>query len=246
MSTNPTKYFATERAGDTLIALPSGGVRSLAGPEFAVDRAALVDKIRDPEVRSIVVDFAHVEYFGSLLLDTLCMAWKHARECGAGMALCNLSEVGQEILRKAKLNVLWPVFATREQAMQAMRTAASTATAAERREAKILAQPAADQTHRLEVLQTEPTLVIGFGGRDLPPDHVLGRYLGEIGELLDRTGSHELAFDMEDVLIIPSGCLGVLASITRRGVAVTVRHPSTDVREVLELTHFDQIVKIED
>jgi anti-anti-sigma regulatory factor len=89
-------------------------------------------------------------------------------------------------------------------------------------------------------------LVIGFGGRDLPPDHVLGRYLGEIGELLDRTGSHELAFDMEDVLIIPSGFLGVLASITRRGVAVTVRHPSTDVREVLELTHFDQIVKIED
>ncbi len=246
MSTNPQKYFATERAGNTLIALPTGSVRSLAGPEFAVDRTALVEKIRDPDVRSVVVDFANVEYFGSLLLDTLCMAWKHARECGAGMALCNVSTLGQEILRKAKLNVLWPVFATREQAVEAMQLAATAATAAQRRGAKVLAQPAADQTHRLEVLQTEPTLVIGFGGRDLPPDHVLGRYLGEIGELLDRTGSHELVFDMQDVLIIPSGFLGVLASITKRGVAVSVRHPSPDVRDVLELTHFDQIVKIED
>jgi anti-sigma B factor antagonist len=245
MSTNPLRFFSTERDGDTLIAVPDSSVRSLAGAEFVIDRAALIEAIRQPEVRAIVVDFANVPYFGSLLLDTLCMAWKHARECGAGMALCNLSAFGDEILRKAKLNVLWPVYPTREQAVAALRKASDASGAASRRESRAKTPAPTDLSHRLQVLQTEPCVVIGFGGRDLPPEHVLGQYLGEIGELLDRTGSRELAFEMEGVVIIPSGFLGVIASITKRGVAVSVRHPSKDVREVLELTHFDQIVKIE-
>jgi anti-sigma B factor antagonist len=244
MSTNPLKFFATERDGDTLIAVPGSAARSLAGAEFSTDRAALIEAIQHPEVRSVVVDFAHVPYFGSLLLDTLCMAWKHARECGAGMALCNVSSFGEEILRKAKLNVLWPVYASREEAVSALRSA-SDAGGASRREPKTKSPSSKDLSHRLQVLETEPVVVIGFGGRDLPPEHVLGQYLGEIGALLDRTGSRELAFEMQGVVIIPSGFLGVIASITKRGVVVTVRHPSKDVREVLELTHFDQIVKIE-
>jgi anti-sigma B factor antagonist len=245
MSTNPQKFFATERAGDTLIAVPGSSVRSLAGPEFSVDRASLVEEIRDPDVCSVVVDFSNVDYFGSLLLDTLCMAWKHARECGAGMALCNVSPVGQEILRKAKLNVLWPVFPSREQAVEALRLARAAGDSALRSASKLPPQSMSDLSSRLQVLQTDPIVVIGFGGRDLPPEHVLGRYLGEIGELIDRTGCTELAFEMEGVLMVPSGFLGVIASITKRGVAVSVRHPSADVRDVLELTHFDQIIKID-
>jgi anti-sigma B factor antagonist len=244
MSESPTKFIATERTGDTLIALLCRGGSSLVGPGFADDRSALIEQIHGPDVRSVVFDFANADYFGSLVLDTLCMAWKHARECGAGMALCNVSPFGLEILRKAKLNMLWPVFPSREQAVAAVRTGGQSAPAA-RREAKTSAPPVTDLTSRLQVLQTEPVLVIGFGGGDLPPEHVLGRYLGEIGELIDRTGCRELAFEMEGVVMVPSGFLGVIASITKRGVAVAVRHPSADVRDVLELTHFDQIVKLD-
>jgi anti-anti-sigma regulatory factor len=245
MSTNPAQFFATQRSGDTLIAIPGRGVGSLAGPEFAVDRANLVEEIRNPQVHCVVIDFAHVDYFGSLLLDTLCMAWKHARECGAGMALCNVSPVGQEILRKAKLNMLWPVFPSQDQAVDALRTGSGRSASDLRRESKMLSPSSTNLSSRLQVLQTEPVVVIGFGGRDLPPEHVLGRYLGEIGELIDRTGCRELAFEMEGVVMVPSGFLGVIASIVKRGVAVTVRHPSADVRDVLELTHFDQIIKID-
>jgi anti-anti-sigma regulatory factor len=245
MSTSPSKFIATEQTSDTLIALLCHGGSSLVGPEFADDRSALIEQIHSPDVRSIVFDFANADYFGSLVLDTLCMAWKHARECGAGMALCNVSPFGLEILRKAKLNMLWPVFASREQAIGALQTASGQSAAAPRRESKMTSPPVTDLTSRLQVLETDPVLVIGFGGRDLPPEHVLGRYLGEIGELIDRTGCRELAFEMEGVIMVPSGFLGVLASITTRGVAVTIRHPSTDVRDVLELTHFDQIVKLD-
>src|ERR1700722_14661344 len=125
MSESPTKFIATERTGDTLIALLCRGGSSLVGPGFADDRSALIEQIHGPDVRSVVFDFANADYFGSLVLDTLCMAWKHARECGAGMALCNVTPLGQEILRKAKLNVLWPVFPSRDQAIEALRTASS-------------------------------------------------------------------------------------------------------------------------
>ncbi len=244
MSTNPSKYFATERVGETLIAFLVHDGSSLVGPEFTVDRSALIEQIDNPAVRSVVFDFANAEYFGSLLLDTLCMAWKHARERGMGMALCNVSPFGQEILRKAKLNRLWPVFASREQAVEAMLAPGGERATALRGESK--AAPAApDLASRLQVLATDPVVVIGFGGRDLPPEHALGRYLGEIGELIDRTGCRELAFDMQGVVMVPSGFLGVIASITKRGVAVSVRHPSADVLDVLELTHFDQIIKID-
>jgi anti-anti-sigma regulatory factor len=245
MSTSPSKFIATERTGDTLIALLCRGGSSLVGPEFADDRSALIEQIHSPDVRSIVFDFANAEYFGSLVLDTLCMAWKHARECGAGMALCNVSPFGSEILRKAKLNMLWPVFPSREQAAEALRTASEGSAAAIRRESQRTALAMTDLTSRLQVLATEPLLVIGFGAGDLPPEHALGRYLGQIAELIDRTGCRELAFEMDGVVMIPSGFLGVIASITKRGVAVTVRHPSVDVRDVLELTHFDQIVKLD-
>ena len=205
----------------------------------------MIEQIHSPDVRSVVFDLANAEYFGSLVLDTLCMAWKHTRECGASMALCNVSPFGLEILRRAKLNMLWPVFASREQAVEALRSVSGQNATASRRESKMTGPPMTDLTSRLQVLETEPVLVIGFGGRDLPPEHVLGRYLGEIGELIDRTGCRELAFEMEGVVMVPSGFLGVIASITKRGVAVTIRHPSVDVRDVLELTHFDQIVKLD-
>jgi anti-sigma B factor antagonist len=173
------------------------------------------------------------------------VAWKHARERGAGMALCNVSPVGHEILRKSKLNSLWPVFPSREQAVEALRAASGEKPAVPSGECPPPTTPRADFPSRLQVLETGPVVVIGFGGSDLPPEHVLGRYLGEIGELIDATGCHELAFEMTGVTMVPSGFLGLIASITKRGVAVSVRHPSADVREVLDLTHFDQIIQID-
>jgi anti-sigma B factor antagonist len=245
MSTNPTKFFATEREADTLIASPVRGMGSLAGPEFLEDRTALIEEIRHPEVRGVVIDFSNVDYFGSLLLDTLCMAWKHARQHGAGMVLCNLSPGGQEILQKSKLNMLWPVYPSREQAVAGLRAAANGPGAVARTAANNPAPAWTDLSSRLQVLETGSVVVVGFGGRDLPPEHALGRYLGELGELIDSTGCRELAFEMQGINMIPSGFLGVIASVAKRGVSVSVRHPSTDVREVLELTHFDRIIKID-
>jgi anti-anti-sigma factor len=82
-------------------------------------RSELVDAIRKTTTSAVIVDFSQVGYFGSLLLDTLCVVWKSLRERSGTMALCHVSDVAQEILAKSKLNSLWPIYSSRQDAIDA-------------------------------------------------------------------------------------------------------------------------------
>jgi anti-anti-sigma factor len=83
-------------------------------------RRILVDQIRSSKVGSVVVDFAKVEYFGSFLLDTLCVVWKEIRQRSGNMSLCHLSEVPGEILERSRLDRLWAVRDSRQAAIKAV------------------------------------------------------------------------------------------------------------------------------
>lgn len=98
----------------------------------------------------------------------------------------------------------------------------------------------------LRVYETGPLTVVGFGSDELP-DHIdLAECREEIVELLKLHDCQELAFDLTGVRYIPSGMLGLLASLRKLGVQVHLYNPSSDVREVLQVTHLDQLFKIHD
>ncbi|MEZ6046904.1 MAG: hypothetical protein R3C11_15255 [Planctomycetaceae bacterium] len=42
--------------------------------------------------------------------------------------------------------------------------------------------------------------------------------------------------------LIPSGLLGLLASLRRHGVTVHLYNPSQDIREVMEITNLEQVM----
>lgn len=98
----------------------------------------------------------------------------------------------------------------------------------------------------LRVYETGPLTVVGFGGDELPDRIDLAECRDEIRELLELHDCKDLAFDLTGVRYIPSGMLGLLASLTKLGVQVHLYNPSSDVREVLEVTHLDQLFKIHD
>ena len=52
------------------------------------------------------------------------------------------------------------------------------------------------------------------------------------------------AFDLTGVRLVPSGLLGLLASLKKLGIEVHLYNPSNDVREVLEITRLDKLFKI--
>jgi len=98
----------------------------------------------------------------------------------------------------------------------------------------------------LRVYETGPLTVVGFGADELPDRIDLAECRDEIRELLELHDCKDLAFDLTGVRYIPSGMLGLLASLTKLGVQVHLYNPSSDVREVLEVTHLDQLFKIHD
>jgi anti-anti-sigma factor len=98
----------------------------------------------------------------------------------------------------------------------------------------------------LRVYETGPLTVVGFGSDELP-DHIdLVECREEIIELLTLHDCKDLAFDLTGVRYIPSGMLGLLASLKKLGIQVHLYNPSGDVREVLQVTHLDQLFKIHD
>jgi anti-sigma B factor antagonist len=96
----------------------------------------------------------------------------------------------------------------------------------------------------LRVYETGPLTVVGFGGGEILDQIDLAECRNEIMELLKLHDSKVLAFDLTGVRYVPSGMLGLLASLKRIGIEVRLYNPSPDVREVLEITRLDKLFKI--
>jgi anti-anti-sigma factor len=96
----------------------------------------------------------------------------------------------------------------------------------------------------LEVYSVGPTTVVGFGGRDLLDTVNLAACRDEVVQLLTREKCRVLAFDLTGVKLIPSGLLGLLASIRQLGAEVHLYNPSDDVRDVLEVTSLNKLMPV--
>lgn len=101
-----------------------------------------------------------------------------------------------------------------------------------------------DRQETLDVYQTGPLTVVGFGGREILDQVDLTRCRDQLIELIKAHGAETLAFDLAGVRLIPSGMLGLLASIRRQNVAVHLYNPSKDVQEVLEITGLTKIMPV--
>lgn len=96
----------------------------------------------------------------------------------------------------------------------------------------------------LEVYSVGPTTVVGFGGRDVLDDVNLVACREEILALIEREKCDTIAFDLTGVTLLPSGMLGLLASMRQHGAEVHLYNPSDDVRDVLEVTNLKQLMPI--
>ena len=96
----------------------------------------------------------------------------------------------------------------------------------------------------LEVYQAGELTVLGFGGREVIDDMNVAECRDELLEIIRANNCRVLAFDLTRVRLIPSGLLGLLASIRKKGIEVHLYNPSADIREVLEITKLDQVLQM--
>jgi anti-anti-sigma factor len=114
------KYFRADRVGDVLVVtfLQSAGSASAGeiGAEFKQMRSAL----DEPQTVGVVVDFTDAPYFGSAVIEILLRFWSPLSKRQGKMALCNVSSPGRQVLKVCKFDLLWEIFASRDQAVQAV------------------------------------------------------------------------------------------------------------------------------
>ncbi len=113
--------FEVDRDGEVLIVSVAENVGSFADAEVLIEVRQILKQLAGQDVRGIVVDLRQAAYFGSSMLEALRELWNHVHHQGGKLALCNVSDVGRDILEVSRFNTLWPILDSRDEALKAVR-----------------------------------------------------------------------------------------------------------------------------
>ncbi|MFV1964793.1 MAG: STAS domain-containing protein [Pirellulaceae bacterium] len=114
------RYFRIEQHDDTLIFCAVDAIGGLVEDEARVEWDALLEQLSEQGAKNAVMDLGALDYFGSIVLELMVVLWKRVSAQGGKLAVCNVSEVGLEILKTAKFDTIWPIVTTREEAIEAI------------------------------------------------------------------------------------------------------------------------------
>ena len=96
----------------------------------------------------------------------------------------------------------------------------------------------------LKVYEVGTRTVVGFGGDEVLDQVSVAEYRDELLSLIGEHEAKTVAFDLEGVRLIPSGLLGLLASLRDQDVTVELYNPSDDVRDVLNITQLHGVLTV--
>jgi anti-anti-sigma factor len=116
---NSEDAFTIERHGEITVIMANPALERLAfGLEEQASELILKPLLRQ-ENPLILFDLSQVDYFGSMFLALLLRCWKLALSQGGSMALACVSARTRELLRLTSLDMVWPIYETRNEAMEA-------------------------------------------------------------------------------------------------------------------------------
>ncbi len=96
----------------------------------------------------------------------------------------------------------------------------------------------------LKVYTVGQRTVLGFGGQEIVSQLNVSVYRDHLISLIQEHEVQTVAFDLTGIVVIPSGLLGLLASLREHNVTVELYNPSDDVSEVLSVTRLDELLHI--
>lgn len=106
--------------GEFIIIEISSVIESLDHSAGAILADIVLAPVRAAEHPMLIIDLANVELFGSMFLTVLMRSWKSCVTRGGMMVLCGVSDRVRELLSIVRLDRLWPIYATRGEAMSAL------------------------------------------------------------------------------------------------------------------------------
>jgi hypothetical protein len=109
-----------EREGETVIMTPAQELPSLDGQESRQWASDVLGAPGGTSAKNVVVDLRRAGPFGPAALSLYLGLWKGVRDREGWMALCNASRDDRVLLCATSLNCMWPVYPTREKALEAV------------------------------------------------------------------------------------------------------------------------------
>jgi anti-anti-sigma factor len=112
--------FTIERHGELTLVSANPALETL---EFGLEEQVadlIMRPLRDQDGPLVVFDLSEVDYFGSIFLALLLRCWKLALTQGGMMVLAGVSDRARELLRITSLDMVWPIYTTRREAMEAL------------------------------------------------------------------------------------------------------------------------------
>ncbi len=106
-----------EQQDETIILIPLTNLGELDFERFSQEVSQVLDLLKEGKACNAVIDLGHTDYFGSQTVGFFLRLWKTIKQRGGKMALCQLSDHERQLLELMKLDAVWPLCASREEAM---------------------------------------------------------------------------------------------------------------------------------
>jgi anti-anti-sigma factor len=115
------QIFEVEQEDDTIIVIPVMDLREMDYQRIEAEAREILELLNDTAIMNVIVDFGKTDYFGSTALGVFLNRWRAVRGRKGRIAFCNLSDHERDILQITHLNWLWPIYASRSEALEAVR-----------------------------------------------------------------------------------------------------------------------------
>ena len=112
--------FTIERRGELTVIT---GTEQLEQIEFGLEEAVselILKPLRRETQPQVVFDLSRVTFFGSNFLALLIRCWKLVLARGGTMVLAGLDDRSRELLRITSLDIVWPIYQTKREAIEAL------------------------------------------------------------------------------------------------------------------------------
>ena len=112
--------FTIEQHGEIMVIEASPALETMSPTLIEGASALLLEPIRRQQVPLLVVDLSQVKAFGSTFLALLIRCWKLAVSKGGMMVVSGVSAQVRDLLRITSLDVVWPIYSDRREAMESL------------------------------------------------------------------------------------------------------------------------------
>lgn len=116
------EIFAVELCAPNLIVVPQGSTLQFLYSNVQIESNKILSLLNSPEIKNVIIDLTKVDYLDSIIISSMIRLLQHARQTGGQAIFCNACENMQKILKNIKLGTLWPLFESREDAIDYIAT----------------------------------------------------------------------------------------------------------------------------